>query len=275
MPNKYIEQKERYFIDSEKLLVDNLEATSEAIYRNILVLLNDFDTEGGRFVYNDRNVRLINNLAARIQEAVQDSEYRGRVLSYLRSFNGLNEINYNLQASLNNIDIGALQLTNIQQQAHRAVIHNLLEQGMYTNLAQPVSNMLAQSIYSNQTVTELKNLIRQFVVRTDAEVIGQVNVGQIARDALMQYDGTIQTIIFNEFDLDGWGYQGSLIKDSRPQCRRWVAMEFIPKDELEIEIQWAENNGSGLIPDTTPENFGIVRGGYNCRHTATPLRRKS
>jgi aminopeptidase N len=41
---------------------------------------------------------------------------------------------------------------------------------------------------------------------------------------------------------------------------------------LQDEIDWADNNGTGMIPDTTPENFCQNRGGFNCRHIAYPVR---
>ena len=43
-------------------------------------------------------------------------------------------------------------------------------------------------------------------------------------------------------------------------------------EDLEEEIAWAENNGTGMIPNTTPENFCQNRGGFNCRHIAYPVR---
>jgi hypothetical protein len=44
-------------------------------------------------------------------------------------------------------------------------------------------------------------------------------------------------------------------------------------EDLEQEIAWAENNGTGMIPNTTPENFCQNRGGFNCRHICYPIRR--
>jgi hypothetical protein len=35
---------------------------------------------------------------------------------------------------------------------------------------------------------------------------------------------------------------------------------------------WADANGTGMIPNTTPENFCQNRGGFNCRHIAYPVR---
>lgn len=272
MANKILQQKDKLFDDAELILTDNLDATQREIYQSIYSLVADFDTRDGKFLNTERNARLLNNITARIQAAVQSTEYSGRVMEYLRQFDQLESINAALQQSVNSLDISGLNLTNIQRQAREAVIYDMLGNGMQTNLAEPVRKLLTKSVFSGMGTQEFASGLRQFIMK-DTEVIGRVNVGQIARDAILQYDGTINTIIFNEFGLDEWGYEGSLIKDSRPQCRRWVKMGRIPADELAQEIAWAETNGSGLIPETTPENFAINRGGYNCRHTATPLRK--
>lgn len=272
MANPIIQRKEKIFDDAELLLTDNLGATQREIYQSIYSLIADFDTRDGKFLNTDRNVRLLNTITARIQAAVESTEYTGRVTEYLRQFNRLESVNAALQQSVNSLDISGLNLTNIQRQAQSAVIYDLLGNGMQANLAEPVRKLLTKSIFSGMGTQEFAAGLRQFIVK-DGEMIGRVNVGQIARDAILQYDGTINTIIFNEFGLDEWGYEGSIIKDSRPQCRRWVKMGRIAASELPEEIAWAEANGSGLIPETTPENFAINRGGYNCRHTATPLRK--
>jgi len=52
---------------------------------------------------------------------------------------------------------------------------------------------------------------------------------------------------------------------------RWADKGHILFSELEEEIRWAENNGSGMIEGTTPDNFAELRGGYNCRHFAVPV----
>jgi hypothetical protein len=97
-------------------------------------------------------------------------------------------------------------------------------------------------------------------------------VKQISRDALGQFDGQINAIIADEFGLDAFRYVGSIIDDSRAQCVRWVGKRILEKSEMQSEIAWANNNGSGMIPGTNPDNFLVFRGGYNCRHRAIPFK---
>jgi hypothetical protein len=89
---------------------------------------------------------------------------------------------------------------------------------------------------------------------------------------LNQFDGQTNARIADEFGLDAFRYVGSLIDDSRPQCRRWIAKRVLQKSEMLNEINWAYNNGTGMISGTTPDNFAVFRGGYNCRHAAIPFK---
>jgi hypothetical protein len=97
----------------------------------------------------------------------------------------------------------------------------------------------------------------------------------VARDSINQYDGSIQNVIKNELELNDFIYSGSIIKDSRCQCRYWVYKIKLKKEDLIDEIQIALDgrslggcNCSGMIPGTTIDNFAVNRGGYACRHRA-------
>ena len=101
---------------------------------------------------------------------------------------------------------------------------------------------------------------------------------QASRDALLQYDGVVNEAVRKVYKMDALLYVGSIVKDSRAQCERWVRetkngkLGLILFEDLQDEIDWADNNGTGMIPNTTPENFCQNRGGYNCRHIAYPVR---
>jgi hypothetical protein len=83
-------------------------------------------------------------------------------------------------------------------------------------------------------------------------------------------------------------YVGGLLKDSRGQCTHWVRdlKGFIAWDKLDEEIRLAYKNEKlkkvddgihrwgGMIKGTTKENFVVRRGGWNCTHTAIPVRKK-
>lgn len=272
-----IQDKEKYIDKSEAILSGNINNFQDQIYQAIVGAVSDFDTVGGRLTNSPENIRLLAQVEERVRLLIYQTDYPTKVSEYVRTFRSLPEINAAIQRSINGLDISALNVTNIQNQVIESTVYELLGQGMNVNLINPVKNQLTLSLYTGSNVSSFERYLDDFVKKandvTNPIKVGNINVGQIATDAIGQYDGTIQSIIMNQFELDYWGYEGSLIKTSRPQCRRWVEMGKIPVGEVQSEIEWALRNGSGMIPGTTPETFGSFRGGYNCRHRATPLRK--
>ncbi|MEX0596827.1 MAG: hypothetical protein WD512_10025, partial [Candidatus Paceibacterota bacterium] len=73
-------------------------------------------------------------------------------------------------------------------------------------------------------------------------------------------------------------YLNSNIKTTRGQCLHWTSFDFLTDEQLKEEIPIAVNGGtlggykcSGMIESTTIDNFTANRGGYNCRHEASPI----
>ena len=152
-------------------------------------------------------------------------------------------------------------------------LQGLTGAGVNSEFIEPVRNELFKNIVAGTNSVDVEQALRNMIEGDSVKLGGlSKHVGQVARDALNQYDGTVNARIAEEFGLDAFQYVGSLIEDSRSQCRRWVAKEVLLKENLPSEISWANNNGQGMIPGTNAENFAVFRGGYNCRHQAIPFK---
>jgi hypothetical protein len=165
-------------------------------------------------------------------------------------------------------------LVNQQKQfAIDRTVYSLREANVSLRFIDPVKRVLYQRVTTGasllDTERELRNMIRG---AAGEKGILERWVGQVARDSINQYEGSINTAVKNEFNFKALRYVNSLVSDSRSQCRRWVNMGRIEFTDLPQEIQWAYANGKGMIPDTMTDNFLINRGGYNCRHRAIPVR---
>jgi hypothetical protein len=152
-------------------------------------------------------------------------------------------------------------------------------QGLNENLINPLRSELFIAVNQGSTLTDVITSISGQLTTTETRqgVLKRIAL-QASRDALGQYDGIVNEAVRKSYKLDALLYVGSLVKDSRAQCERWVDYDKNGKvgmllfEDLEQEIAWAENNGTGMIPNTTPENFCQNRGGFNCRHIAYPVR---
>ena len=164
-------------------------------------------------------------------------------------------------------------ITPIQQEVVRQTIDGLTGQGIPTAFIKPLTEGIYKNIVAGATIENLTASLEQAIMSDEARMgLFKAYVSRASRDALMQYEGQVNSRIANEYELDAYRYVGSIIRDSRPQCIRWVGKGYLTKKELEAEINWAFNAGSGMIPGTTKDNFCIYRGGYNCRHSAIPFK---
>jgi hypothetical protein len=254
---------------------DSLPATEQRIFGALSKHVQKFSSDGERFVFDDGNVLLTNQVEKIILDAIQGSTYPKDVNGFLRNFETLKQFNLDIHQSVN--DLSPDELSELINPVQRATVEQTLQgltgSGVSTNFIEPIRTGIFQNIVAGSTKSDLEAYLKRYILGTP-EVDGTLSryVKQVSRDALNQFDGQVNAKIANEFGLDAYRYVGSLIEDSRPQCRRWVAMGVIQTKDLPDEIAWMNANGTGAIPGTSPDTFSIYRGGYNCRHSAIPFK---
>ncbi|GAF75509.1 unnamed protein product, partial [marine sediment metagenome] len=210
--------------------------------------------------------------------------YRSEIRKYMTNFDVMDKLNTKIHRGLNKIDIkGVIKLANKQK---RELVgktvgnvlsevnrfpQNMLGDEMREQFTKPVKKILYENIMQGKSQSAAKKALHDYIVGQKGK-IGQLErwSGQIARDTLSQYDGAVNDMVRKEFDLNGYRYIGSLVRDSRPQCIRWRRMKELPMAILPAEL--ANPSNRGQIPGTTKDNFGTYRGGYNCQHSAIPIR---
>jgi hypothetical protein len=254
---------------------DSLPATEQRIFGALSKHVQKFSSDGERFVFDDGNVLLTNQVEKIILDAIQGSTYPKDVNEFLRNFETLKQFNLDIHQNVN--DLSPDELSELINPVQRATVEQTLQgltgSGVSTNFIEPIRTGIFQNIVAGSTKSDLEAYLKRYILGTP-EVDGTLSryVKQVSRDALNQFDGQVNAKIANQFGLDAYRYVGSLIEDSRPQCRRWVAMGVIQTKDLPDEIAWMNANGTGAIPGTSPETFSIYRGGYNCRHSAIPFK---
>ena len=245
-------------------------------------LLGQFETTGGVYVFSENNIQTLNLATSQIREIVNGSAYAQEIGTLFSDFDRITALNQRYFTAAESINIGTINLSALQQANIQKTTESLLGVGINDQFIKPIKDILHDAVVSGEGVRAVQSRLNTFVAGSDERVGAlQRHVPQVARDAVNQHDGSIQQQVKESFELNAWSYEGSLIDDSRSQCVRWVNKEIIPDDQLQDEIKWAykqcgfNNNQTtcnGMIPGTTPENWPVFRGGFNCRHHATPTR---
>ncbi len=206
--------------------------------------------------------------------------YNEEIKGYLRKFETIEIANTRLHKVLNKLNIS--QVINLAKKERGvvtaklatgivgAIEENLTGNAMRKVFTKEVQKVLFDNLILGTPFSTARANLSEFI--RGKEGLGQLErwSGQITRDALNQYDGKINAMVAEEYGMNAYRYTGSLITDSREQCERWVNRKILLIKDLTKEIEWANSQGSGMIPGTNKKNFAQFRGGYNCRHSATP-----
>ncbi len=269
------EKLEALIVGAENDLLGGLTAVERKVFRSVKDQLNLLNKEGGKFVFDEANTALVNELDQIIIDSIQDSSYPSDVNKYLQNFDTVTDFQADIHSELN--QISPEELRNLVDPFKRQIVDDTLSgltgSGVATEFAEPVRQELFKNIVAGANSSDVEKVLRQ-MIEGDASKLGGLEryVGQVTRDSLNQYEGQVNAKIADEYDLDAFEYVGSLIDDSRSQCVHWVNKRVITKEELPNLISNAFTSGQGMIPGTNAENFAVFRGGYNCRHSAIPFR---
>ena len=281
--DKVLQEGDRIISFAESKFLKKVRQAEDDIINEVLKIFKVADISGGKLKTSKKTEEFLLTIDERIRAAMKQSEYMDGVKDLLRSYDLINVNNIELQKSLNDINVSQKLLTSAQRLEVANTTEKLLGQGVSRDFIIPIKESLYRSVMFGASVDDAEKQIRDYIVSNDGADSRLLRyAGQVARDSLGQYDGTIQGIISSELDLPDFIYAGSLINDSRGQCRYWVNKRILDHEELEDEIQKALDGGSlggfkcsGMIPGTTVSSFPANRGGYRCRHrvVATKIRK--
>lgn len=261
------------------ILEKKLNTVEPKFVKQVVEWIGKFQTTSGNIIRTKANRDRIATFKTAMERYLERAGYYDMVNQFLTGFDQMAIAQTEIQKDLNGIDLTKSFLNTYKRIAINQVVTNMVKQGLLTTLINPIRNELNIAVNQGSSLTDVVESIRGQLSTTEKRqgILKKLSL-QSTRDALGQYDGTVNEAVRKTYKLDALLYVGSLVKDSRPQCERWTQYEANGKrglilfEQLEDEILWADSNGTGMIPNTTPENFCQNRGGYNCRHVAYPVR---
>lgn len=274
--DKLLSEGEDIMTLAEERFAKDIRRIEKEILKEIAKIFDVVDASGGKLKNTEKAIEFLNSIEKRIDEALKRAGYHSSVNKYLKNFDLIKQNARDLQSALNKVNISATALNDLQRIEVNNTIDKLIGSGISRDFKIPIRESLYRNILTGSTIQETRDFLELSIISTegaDSKLLRYTT--QVARDSINQYDGGIQAIIKQELGLPDYIYSGSVIRDSRCQCRYWVEKIKLPADELEGEIDTALRGGylggckcSGMIEGTTVGNFARFRGGYNCRHRA-------
>lgn len=262
-------------IDKEQTAFANwIKKNQTAILNAIMSELNDAPTgKGGKLDNSESMRKFVAGLPKRVRAALQRTGYTKRVDDYARQFDAVQQLQIALHDDVNGISVGTA-ISPLKTLMVDNTVSNLVGAGMDNIFVAPIQYELLKHATVGNSLRDTVDALRDFIAGSpNAQNTTFTNYAlQIGRDAIGQYDGAANQKIAEQFDLNAFVYVGTVVEDTRAQCERWLEKEFILIEDLAAEIDWAFNNGTGMIAGTTPATFAVFCGGYNCQHEAIPIR---
>jgi hypothetical protein len=261
------------------ILEKTLNTVEPKFVKQVVEWVGKFQTSSGNLTRSKSNKDRIATFKTAIERHLQRAGYYDMISKFLVGFDEMSAAQTEIQQDLNAISLTKSFLNSFKRVAINQVITNMEKQGLLQSLINPLRNQLNIAVNQGSSLADTVQSIRGQLETTEKRqgILKKLSL-QSTRDALGQYDGVVNEAVRKTYKLDAILYVGSLVKDSRAQCERWTQYMdngkrgLILFEQLEQEIMWADANGTGMIPNTTPENFCQNRGGFNCRHIAYPVR---
>lgn len=243
---------------------------SENLFDAVFEYILSFETESGKIVKSGTNKRTIAEINALLKSFFEEKFLDSYIPNLTEQLGTVEKNDEFLQAKENDFTpsaaFKAAEITPIRQLFADNVFNELGLTGFSQQAGKPIIDLILTASQSGYTLQQTKSELSKI---TDS--FGRYT-GQVVRDTMFGYDGQVNNVFATAIGANAYKYSGSIVKDSRPQCRRWVKMKIITFEQLSKEIAWGNQNGSGMRPNTNKSNFTIKRGGYNCRHKAIPVK---
>ena len=262
------------FVDGETdKFVEWIKKNERRITNAIMSVVNELPTAKDGYVDKVAVNKFNALLVRRINKSMEATGSYDRARALVANFDEIDRLNSILHSFANRIPAEKLLqfASPVKKKIADYTLNNMVGQGYDVFFLTPLKQQIARLATIGTTLNDAVNSLRDYLeTKGELTLFGRYAIAT-GRDALGQYDGALNQKIADEYGLDAYLYVGSFIETTRPQCDRWLAMDYIPKSELDAEIAWAFSNGNGMISGTTAATWAIFRGGYSCRHKAVPV----
>lgn len=215
------------------------------------------------------NLKKLAKLNAQIEVLLNEAGYKEEVTKYLGYFTlSKKAINSYYSAVVSTYApsqelFEAIRKTNID-----TTVESLLGSGIEANYIEPVKKILKDVVTGNGDYATLKRNLSIFI-KGNEEIQPRLKAysGQVAEDAIMQFQRNYIQAVSNDIGLSHYLYAGTEIKTTRDFCDKRHGKYY-----TEEEVKgWAKTDWAGKIRGTNETTIFTYCGGYRCRHRLLPV----
>lgn len=256
--------------------LSGISSSQTGAYNKVLALTKNLElTSEGQIKNNTVNLRILNYVKQELEKVILTDSYKAKVGTYINSFPEVKGLNDGYFVGLaKEFNSNKHVYKNLLNTSVQLTTNSLLEQGINTNVIDPVKKIITDSITANWSFTDLVDNLRVNLKGTD-ERLGSMEryASQIATDALNQFSANYNKSVSEDLGFEWYYYSGAKRKTSRPFCKKYAG-KYFHKKEIEDFGNKKDINGNSLssemqkgwIRGTNSSNIFTYRGGWNCKH---------
>lgn len=245
-----------------------VERAQRQAFNAIRGLLEGLETSEGAILFNEANLARINQITFRLNEVLQNGEYRDALSAFIGSFDAQAVINSAyIELALGSVTPAA-QSAALLQAAKQNAIALLGDGAINQRLVAPVGEQLVNLISTGSSLQDAIKSIETFI-QGNPEVDGKLlsYARTVADTAFATFDRSYTYAFSKDLAVEWYLYAGSTIGTTRPFCCQ-RAGHYYRASEVE---SWGSLEWAGQIAGTNSSSIFSYAGGWNCRHSILPV----
>ena len=269
-----------------------VEASEKKILQETLSLIKGLETDAhGNIKTTISNLKKIGVIKTRLTKIANNKQFLAGVAKLIGAFDKIyneqkkyfDSLSSNFVAHTN-YHMGASSKFELMKSiAAQNVANNLTGAGLSANVTGKISDMLLRAVTTGAKYSDIVSEMHAYLLSTETS---QGALSKYAKTyavtALGQYTGQNNKLVTDDLGCEWFMYTGSTIETTREFCAHMTKKKYIHISEFadilagkidghECAIYDKTGLPYGLIEGTTPENFLVNVGGWNCRHQLVPI----
>src|SRR5690606_38010484 len=170
------------------------------------------------------------------------AEYVSGLNQFTVIYTVIDDLNIEYFSSFDKFSANKMFMKSLQKQAIVEIESTLLNEGLESQIKQPLARILNQNINSGGSFTGMLEQVQNYIKGTDT-VDGHLlrHSKTITKDILFNYSRTYQSAVSSDLGLEFYLYVGGVMDTTRPFCEH-KAGEYFHHKEVE---QWAKQEWAG------------------------------
>ena len=265
-----------------------VDSSQKALFEEIHLLVSALEKDkNGNIKTTISNMQQVVKIKAKIGNIVISDAYRDGVSMLMNGFDLVyrtQKAYYKKSFQAGTIgEIATKKQKLLRQLAVQNTIEGLTGAGIQAQITDKIGDMLMRSVTSGAKWTDMVSEMKAYL---DPDGDGTGAFAKYAKTyattAMGQFTGQNNKLMTDALDTEWYMYVGSDIETTREFClhltkKRYIHVSEIPTileghiDGHDCAIYKKTGLPQGMIEGTTPENFQVNVGGWNCRHQLLPV----